>query len=271
MPELPEVETTLRGIDPHLSGRCIAAVRVRQPQLRYRVPENLSQQLVGERITGVTRRSKYLLVGVADGALMLHLGMSGSLRIVPADAPPGVHDHFDLVLDSGQALRLNDPRRFGLVLWAPMPVADHRLLATLGPEPLGPDFHGAHLYRLSRGRRASVKSFIMDSHIVVGVGNIYASESLHLAGIHPTRPAGRISPARYQRLAGAIREVLEAAIIQGGTTLRNFTNGEGKPGYFRQHLRVYGRAGEPCAGCGQPIRQRVIGQRASYFCHICQK
>lgn len=272
MPELPEVETTRRGIEPHLTDRRITAVTVRQPVLRYPVTPDLAGMLCGRRITAVRRRAKYLLLhaGSAD-ALIIHLGMSGSLRLVSVDTAAGKHDHFDLVLDNGHILRLNDPRRFGLVLWATAPVEAHPLLAGLGPEPLTEGFDGDYLYRRSRGRRGAVKTFVMDSAIVVGVGNIYASEALHMAGIHPSRPAGRISRARYQRLATAVQEVLSRAIEQGGTTLRNFTNGDGKPGYFRQHLHVYARAGEPCPECGEPIRARVIGQRSSFFCGRCQR
>jgi formamidopyrimidine-DNA glycosylase len=271
MPELPEVETTRRGIEPWVRGRRVARVTVRQPRLRRPVSRALASALTGETIDSVERRAKYLLLGTAAGTAILHLGMSGSLRICRPAPAPGPHDHVDLELDDGRVLRFTDPRRFGLLLWTRADPLDHPLLARLGPEPLGEAFGGAHLHALSRGRRTAVKNFIMDGRIVVGVGNIYASESLHRAGIHPLRAAGRVSAARYDRLAGCIREVLAEAIAAGGTTLRDFTGGDGRPGYFAHHLNVYGHAGEPCPGCGAPIRQRVIGQRASYFCPGCQR
>ena len=271
MPELPEVETTRRGIAPHLLGRTIARVIVREPRLRWPVPPEFSANLEAQAIERVERRGKYLLLGNALGFALLHLGMSGSLRILPASTPPGRHEHLDLLLDDGLCLRLTDPRRFGAALWAgPEPHA-HPLLAHLGPEPLGPGFTAGGLAARAAGRSQAVKSFIMDSHVVVGVGNIYASESLHRAGIHPLRAANRVSGARYAKLVEVVREVLEEAIGHGGTTLRDFTRDDGKPGYFRNKLRVYDRAGEPCA-CGRgEIRQLVIGQRASYFCPHCQR
>jgi formamidopyrimidine-DNA glycosylase len=275
MPELPEVETTLRGIRPHLDGRRIARLTVREPRLRLPVPPELPDRLAGRRIDGLQRRAKYLLMAIDGGTLILHLGMSGSLRVVGADSPPGSHDHLDLVLEDGHALRLRDPRRFGLVAWSPEPPelaqTRHPLLAGLGPEPLGPDFDGDHLYRTSRGRRVAVKHFLMDGAVVVGVGNIYASESLFRAGIHPGRPARSIGRARYGRLAAAVRTVLTAAIAEGGTSLRDFVQEDGSPGYFAVNLRVYGRTGAPCPGCGEPIRQRRIGQRSSFYCPRCQR
>jgi formamidopyrimidine-DNA glycosylase len=271
MPELPEVETTRRGIEPWVIGRRVAGVTVREPRLRRPVSPQLAAALTGQRIRSVGRRAKYLLLGTPAGTAILHLGMSGSLRICRPAPPPGAHDHIDLEFEDGRVLRFTDPRRFGLMVWTRADPLRHPLLARLGPEPLGDDFDGGHLYLLSRRRRAAVKSFIMDGRIVVGVGNIYASESLHRAGIHPLRAAGRISAARYDRLAGCIREVLGEAIEAGGTTLRDFTGGDGRPGYFAHHLSVYGHAGEPCPACGRPIRQRVIGQRASYFCVGCQR
>jgi formamidopyrimidine-DNA glycosylase len=231
--------------------------------------------VAGRRILGLGRRAKYLLIELEGGTLILHLGMSGSLRVLPADSPPAKHDHLDLVLSDGQCLRLRDPRRFGLLAWTPDPAAIaerlHPLLKDLGPEPLGETFDGDHLHRESRHRRVAVKSFLMDGHVVVGVGNIYASESLFLAGIHPARPCHRISLERYRRLAAAIRSVLGASIAQGGTSLRDFVQEDGSPGYFAQSLKVYGRAGEPCPSCGDPVRQRRIGQRSSFYCPCCQR
>ena len=275
MPELPEVETTLRGIRPHLAGRRIAGVTVREPRLRLPVPADLPERLSGHTIDALQRRAKYLLLGIDGGTLIIHLGMSGSLRVVGADSAPGTHDHLDLVLEDGRALRLRDPRRFGLVVWSPDPpglaLERHPLLRDLGPEPLGPGFDGEMLYRKSRGRRVAVKHFLMDGAVVVGVGNIYASESLFRAGIHPGRPAGSVGRERYGRLAAAVREVLTAAIAEGGTSLRDFVQEDGSPGYFAVNLRVYGRTGEPCPGCGEPIRQRRIGQRSSFYCPRCQR
>jgi len=271
MPELPEVETTRRGIEPLLLGRTVDRVVVHDPRLRWPVPATLARALAGRRVEGVRRRAKYLLIETAGGALIMHLGMSGSLRVLGRDAPAGPHDRVDLVLSSGRALRLRDPRRFGAVLWTEDDPAGHPLLARLGPEPLDPGFDGAWLHARARGRRAAVKSFLMDGHIVVGVGNIYASEALHLAGVHPSRAAGRISRPRYERVAEAVRAVLEDAITEGGTTLRDFTRSDGTPGYFRTRLRVYGRAGEPCPACAAPVRRRVIGQRSTFYCPRCQR
>lgn len=271
MPELPEVETSRRGIAPLLTGRRITAVCVRQPRLRWPIPAELSHRLPGRRIDEIGRRGKYLLLGCGGGTLILHLGMSGSLRVLDFSSPPGPHDHFDLVLDEGRCLRLRDPRRFGAVVWTEQPPEQHPLLANLGPEPLGPEFNAETLYRLSRTRRSPVKAFIMDSSVVVGVGNIYANESLFMAGIHPQRAANRIALARYEKLVGAIRQVLAKAIEAGGTTLRDFRQEDGRPGYFAQSLQVYGRAGEPCPQCYHPLQQRRIGQRSSFFCTACQK
>jgi formamidopyrimidine-DNA glycosylase len=270
MPELPEVETTRRGIAPLLEGRHLEGLRVRERRLRWPVPEGLEEQVAGALVQAVERRAKYLLLRLEAGTLILHLGMSGSLRVLPAATPPQVHDHLDLILAGGVCLRLRDPRRFGSLIWCIGPTEGHPLLRDLGPEPLGSDFHADYLARMAFGRRVPVKSLIMDSRVVAGVGNIYASESLFVAGIHPQRACGRISPDRYGRLAEAIRRVLEEAIAQGGTTLRDFSQADGNPGYFSLSLRVYGRAGEPCPGCGGPIRQRRIAQRSSYFCPRCQ-
>lgn len=271
MPELPEVETTRRGIAPHLVGRRVTGLVVRERRLRWPVPPALDRALPGQIIEGVRRRAKYLLLDTAAGTAILHLGMSGSLRIVPSDTPPGKHDHVDILLDSGRCLRLTDPRRFGALLWTTQPVETHELLAELGPEPLSAALDGSYLFTAARGRKVAVKHFIMDGHIVVGVGNIYANEALFMAGIHPTRCAGRISRERYAALADAIKQVLAASIEMGGTTLRDFVGGDGKPGYFKQTLRVYDRLGEPCRQCGAPIRGKRIGQRSSFYCVNCQR
>jgi formamidopyrimidine-DNA glycosylase len=270
MPELPEVETTRRGIEPHLVGQRVGRVLVRDRRLRWPVPEDLDVRLSGQRIEAVERRAKYLLIKAEAGTLIVHLGMSGSLRLVDATQPVGKHDHVDILLESGQALRYTDPRRFGAMLWSEEPLA-HVLLASLGPEPLGGDFDGDRLYRLSRGRSMAVKPFIMDNAVVVGVGNIYASEALFAAGIDPRRPAGSISRARYLKLGEEIRRILAMAIERGGTTLRDFVGGDGKPGYFQQELFVYGRAGEFCKSCGSTLREIRLGQRASVYCSRCQR
>ncbi|MEQ6918586.1 bifunctional DNA-formamidopyrimidine glycosylase/DNA-(apurinic or apyrimidinic site) lyase [Halomonas aquatica] len=277
MPELPEVETTRRGIAPHVEGREITEVIVRQARLRVPVPADLVERLVGARIGALSRRAKYLLVpltaperGGSVGTLLWHLGMSGSLRLARLGELPKKHDHVDLVLDDGGILRYHDPRRFGFVDWLVDGIEQDPRLARLGPEPLSDAFDGARLFALSRGRRLSVKPFLMDNAVVVGVGNIYAAEALFLAGIDPRRAAGRISLERYDRLAAAIREVLAAAITQGGTTLRDFVGGTGEPGYFKQRLNVYGRDGKPCRRCGAELRLVTLGQRASVFCGHCQ-
>jgi formamidopyrimidine-DNA glycosylase len=271
MPELPEVETVRRGIEPHVTGRRITAVRVRERRLRWPVPRLVEQALPGRTIVAVARRGKYLLLDAGTGHLLIHLGMSGSLRVLPGAVPPQRHDHIDIELDSGACLRFRDPRRFGSVLFTRGPPERHRLLRALGPEPLSSGFTGGYLYDSSRGRRAAAKSFIMDSRIVVGVGNIYASEALHRAGIHPARAAGRIGAERYDALAEAVRATLRDAIERGGSTLRDFTDENGNPGYFVQELKVYDREGLACRQCGRPIRRRVIGQRASYYCTACQR
>lgn len=275
MPELPEVETTRRGIAPYLEGREIAEVIVRQRRLRVPVPAGFEEALVGRRVGELGRRAKYLLIPLSDEqagprSLLWHLGMSGSLRIARVGDLPKKHDHVDVVLGDGAILRYHDPRRFGFVDWLQGGVRDDPRLARLGPEPLSPDFDGARLYRLSKGRRLAIKPFLMDNAVVVGVGNIYAAEALFLAGIDPRRAAGRVSRERYERLAAAIREVLAAAITQGGTTLRDFVSGTGEPGYFAQRLNVYGRAGQPCRRCGGELRLITLGQRASVFCPRCQ-
>jgi formamidopyrimidine-DNA glycosylase len=270
MPELPEVETTRRGIEPHLVGHRVVALTIRQPRLRWPIPPAVRRLLPGQRIEGVERRAKYLLAHTASGSALLHLGMSGSLRILDAATPPGVHDHFDWRLDSGRILRYTDPRRFGCLLWQ-KPGTIHPLLADLGPEPLGADLSGVYLWTMSHGRSAAVKLFLMDQHVVVGVGNIYASEVLFAAGIHPRRAAGAVSLARYARLADEVKRILAYAIARGGTTLRDFLRPDGEPGYFEQELFVYGRAGEPCKVCATPIKASVLGQRSTFYCPTCQR
>ncbi len=270
MPELPEVETTRRGVEPYSLGRRVVRVDVREPRLRWPVPEELPVRLAGQRIDSVERRAKYLLFTTAAGRLMVHLGMSGSLRVVDQSEPPAYHDHLDIVLDDGRALRYNDPRRFGSCLWLE-PGEQHMLLAGLGPEPLGDEFDGDLLYRRSRGSKRAVKQLIMDGKVVVGVGNIYANEALFLAGIRPDRAAGRISRERYRRLADHIKQVLTSAIEQGGTTLRDFVGGDGKPGYFAQRLYVYGRENKPCKRCGKILKKSTLGQRTTVYCVACQR
>jgi len=270
MPELPEVETTRRGIEPHALGQDIVALVVRESRLRWPIPPDLPDKLPGLAVVAVRRRGKYLLLDTAAGCLILHLGMSGSLRVCDPALPPRKHDHFDLVLGNGLCLRFHDPRRFGCLLWTEADPRAHPLLAALGPEPLEADFSGAYLHWRAERRNTAVKAFLMDSHVVVGVGNIYANEALFMAGLLPTRAAGRVSLAGYERLAAAVREVLAASIAQGGTTLRDFVNEAGHPGYFQQTLRVYGRAGEPCRACAAPVRLERLGQRATYWCPTCQ-
>jgi len=283
MPELPEVETTRAGLAPHLVGRRVLAATLRRRDLRWPIAPEVDAVLPGQRILAVRRRAKYLLLDTGAGSALLHLGMSGSLRVLPADTPLRAHDHVDLALEAdndrpaGNVLRFNDPRRFGCLLWQ-APGTTHPLLAGLGPEPLpgdigdaGPSFDGDYLFSRSRGRSAPIKTFLMDQRIVVGVGNIYAAEALFAAGIAPQRAAGEVSRARYARLAEAVTAILGHAIARGGTTLRDFISPDGAPGYFEQELWVYGRGGEPCRRCGRPLRQALIGQRASVWCGHCQR
>jgi len=269
MPELPEVETTRRGIAPRITGRKVTGIIVREPRLRWPVPKRLAREIKGATIDAVARRGKYLLLETAAGTVLLHLGMSGSLRIVAAGTPPGKHDHVDIVF-GGFALRLTDPRRFGSIHWTRRPPEQHKLLRDLGPEPLGNDFSGEYLYKKSRQRKVGIKQFIMNSHIVVGIGNIYACEALYMAGINPRCAAGRISKKKYRLLAEVIREVLNDSIAVGGTTLRDFVDSNGKPGWFKLELNIYGRGGEPCISCRQPIREIRQGQRATFYCPKCQ-
>lgn len=270
MPELPEVETTRRGIAPHLVGQRVTRVLVRDGRLRWPIPEDLDVRLSGQRIVSVERRAKYLLINAEVGTLISHLGMSGNLRLVPQGAPVGKHEHVDIELESGFSLRYTDPRRFGAMLWSQDPL-NHALLAQLGPEPLTDLFDAERLYQRSRGRVMAVKPFIMDNAVVVGVGNIYATEALFAAGIDPRRAAGGISRARYVKLVVEIKRVLAAAIERGGTTLRDFIGGDGQPGYFQQELFAYGRGGQPCKACGSTLREVKLGQRASVYCPRCQR
>ncbi len=271
MPELPEVETTRRGLAPLVEGRTIERVDVRFPMLRWPVAEQLPG-LAGRPVEALQRRAKWLLWRFDHGTLLWHLGMSGSFRAWADPPPPGPHDHVDITVRDGRTLRYTDPRRFGAALWQPGddPFV-HPRLSALGPEPLSDAFDGDHLWRASRGRRGAVKSFLMDNAVVVGVGNIYATEALFEARIHPKRAAGRISRARYARLADTVRETLARAIEVGGTSLRDFTVGDGTPGYFGQELQVYGKAGEPCPRCGASLKSALIGQRTTVWCSDCQR
>ena len=269
MPELPEVETTRRGISRHVAGKRITGIIVYQRQLRWPVPRNLNRLLRNQQIKSVKRRAKYLLFETDSGHLIVHLGMSGSLRIVTGSAPAQKHDHVDFVLGS-RILRFHDPRRFGSILWTRQDPLQHKLLQGLGPEPFSDAFNGRYLHSRAASRKANVKSFIMNSCIVAGVGNIYASEALFLSGIHPQRAANRISLPRYEKLADSVKKVLGTAIDSGGTTLRDFVREDGKPGYFAHKLNVYNRRGEPCPVCKKPIQVRILGQRSSFFCSQCQ-
>jgi formamidopyrimidine-DNA glycosylase len=277
MPELPEVEVTRRGVAPHIEGRVVEQVVARREGLRWPFPPGLGELLAGKRILHTGRRGKYLLIGFEHGTLILHLGMSGHLRVLPPGIEPRKHDHFDLVVngpEGRQVLRLHDPRRFGAVLWHGKDegeLGEHMLLRGLGVEPLGEEFSGALLHRATRRRSAPIKQVLLAGDIVVGVGNIYACESLFRAGISPKTAASRISRARYDRLAEAIREVLAAAIVQGGSTLRDFIAVNGQSGYFQQTYFVYDRAGVPCRNCGAPVRQIKQGQRSTFYCAQCQR
>ncbi|MDF1831515.1 MAG: bifunctional DNA-formamidopyrimidine glycosylase/DNA-(apurinic or apyrimidinic site) lyase [Porticoccaceae bacterium] len=271
MPELPEVETTLRGIRPYLLKQKIQEVVVRQASLRWPIPQDLPALLLKAPVEEVRRRGKYLLLKLPHGHLMVHLGMSGSLSLTAVGTAASKHDHVDIVLESGWILRYNDPRRFGCMLWIGGEPFEHPLLANLGPEPLGNLFDDSYLYQRSRRKSLPVKSFLMDSKIVVGVGNIYANEALFRSGIHPLRKANRISKNRYGRLSVIVREVLAAAIEQGGTTLRDFVGGDGKPGYFKQELQVYGRGGQACMACSAILKEVRLGQRSTVYCPNCQR
>lgn len=269
MPELPEVETTLRGIKPHILGQKVQQIIVRHPRLRWPIPMNLEQTLAGQILQRLHRRGKYLLLQFEAETLILHLGMSGHLCIFKAQEPPKKHDHLDIIFGNGYCLRLNDPRRFGAILLSDNP-KKHPLLSTLGPEPLTEKFNSAYLWQRAQNKKTPLKSFIMDSKIVVGVGNIYATEALFMARIFPKKPAGEVTRAQYQRLVTAIKTVLSKAINHGGTTLRNFLHGEGKPGYFSLELKVYGKDGKPCPRCQAPLECMTIAQRSTVYCPNCQ-
>ena len=269
MPELPEVEVSRLGISPWLINHKITDVIVRDKRLRWPVPEEI-KTATGRTVVDVRRRAKYLLIDVGNADIVLHLGMSGKLRVIDKDTPVIKHDHIDIVLDSGKCLRFNDPRRFGACLWQPKG-DELPQFRKLGPEPLTDAFDSERLHVLSRGRKSPVKSFIMDNDVVVGVGNIYANEALFMAGIDPRRAAGRVSASRYAALTDAIKAVLQKAITEGGTTLKDFAQSDGNPGYFAQHLNVYGKAGKACGRCGGVIKSKVIGQRNTFFCIGCQR
>jgi len=272
MPELPEVETTRQGISPHIQGRSVSSVIIRHHQLRWPIDPQLPTYLQRKKLLSVERRGKYLLLAFRHGHLLIHLGMSGSLRIVnPTIEPPQKHDHVDIIFSGNQCLRFHDPRRFGSILWTREPPNTHSLLARLGPEPLSDDFSAEYLFNASRKRKKEVKTLIMDSHIVVGVGNIYANESLFTSGIRPTKIASQLTRQQCERWVTNIKAVLQRSITQGGTTLRDFVGGDGKPGYFAQQLNVYGRGGQPCVQCARPLKEIRQAQRTTVYCSYCQK
>lgn len=270
MPELPEVETTLRGISPHILNKKITQLIIRQPQLRWPVTPGLSGMIMGKKIRSTYRRGKYLLLSVADGHLLIHLGMSGSLRIVAANEPPLFHDHIDLCFGK-ISLRYSDPRRFGCWLWFEGNPEEYKLLKDLGPEPLTENFHADYLWQKSRGRSKTLKEFIMDNHVVVGVGNIYANESLFMSGIKPIRKTSTLTKKEAELWVEKIRFVLQRSIDQGGTTLRDFVGGDGEPGYFQQQLLVYGRGDQTCVNCAKPLKEIRLGNRSTVYCVNCQK
>ena len=271
MPELPEVETTRRGVDPHVVGRRIVSLAMHEPRLRWRVPDSLAGEVAGQRVRKTGRRAKYLLIELESGTLLLHLGMSGSLRVLPAETPRLLHDHFDLFLDSGVTLRFNDPRRFGSLHYTTGKLDEHPLLKRLAPEPLDDAFNAEYLWRITRKRRVPIKQLLMNSTLVVGVGNIYASEALFRARIRPTRSARSLKRPEVAKLARAVKAVLTMAIRVGGTTLRDYVGADGNPGYFKQKLYVYERAKKPCRVCKKPVRQLTQGQRSTYYCPTCQQ
>jgi formamidopyrimidine-DNA glycosylase len=271
MPELPEVETTLRGIEPHIQGQLITNVILRRPDLRFPLPIDLESIITGQHIVSLSRRAKYLLLHLETGTLILHLGMSGKLKIISRNYQPSKHDHVDIWFKNGKGLTFNDPRRFGALLWTETAPEQHPLLASLGPEPLTKAFNGIYLWQRAQGRKTSIKNFIMDSHTVAGVGNIYAAEALFLAGIRPQKAAGKVTRDDYDQLADAIKKILKQAIKKGGTTLRDFLDPNGATGYFSIELNVYGRGGEPCFQCGRRLKSDVIGQRSTVYCAHCQR
>lgn len=269
MPELPEVETTLRGIQPHIIGTPIIDVQLRHTQLRWKIPQDLLYYIKDKKVTSIDRRAKYLLLNFDSGTLLIHLGMSGNLRICPLGSPAQKHDHADFIFPDC-LLRFTDPRRFGAILWLGLQPELSPLLCKLGPEPLSEEFNSQYLYMLAKGRKLPVKQFIMDQKIVTGVGNIYATEALFMAGIHPNRSAGNISQKRYKILEDCIKDILQQAIQQGGTTLKDFVGGDGKPGYFQQTLHVYGKAGEQCPCCQTPLKTIKLAARTTVYCPKCQ-
>ncbi len=279
MPELPEVETTLNGLRPSLLGARIARLVVRERRLRWPVEARLESKVRGRTVTAMRRRGKYMVINLDRGGLLMHLGMSGSFRVLAKETAaatglglkPEPHDHYDLITDRGRIIRYRDPRRFGCLLWAAGDPMTHARIRALGVEPLEPSFNGAHLHRAARGRRLAVKSLLMDGRVVVGIGNIYASEALFDAGIHPLRGCHRVSEQRYRRLAESVQKILSAAILRGGSTIRDFAGADGQPGYFEQELMVYGREDEPCRGCGVRIRNVTVGQRSTFYCPRCQR
>ncbi len=271
MPELPEVETTINGIKPFILQQKIVDIVIRQKKLRWPIPNDLLSQLSGKKVQQIERRGKYILIIFSHGTLILHLGMSGSLRIVDPELPPKKHDHVDIIFSNRQCLRFTDPRRFGAVLWTTEDAMQHPLLAHLGPEPLSAAFTPTYLWRKAQGRKVALKTFIMDGRVVVGVGNIYACEALFMAGIHPQKAATKIRLADYEKLVAAIQQVLAAAIRKGGTTLKDFVNSDGKKGYFKVHLKVYGRGGKPCLQCDTTLKELRLSQRSTVFCPRCQR
>jgi formamidopyrimidine-DNA glycosylase len=271
MPELPEVETTLRGISAYVLHSPIIQVTIRNAQLRWPVPDDLSEQLEQQTINSIRRRAKYLLLNTSTGTLILHLGMSGSLRIVTHNSSYEKHDHVEFCFANGHCLRLKDPRRFGAVLWTNKPINEHRLLSHLGPEPLSKEFNGHYLFQLSRNKKMTIKQFLMNNKIVVGIGNIYASEALFASGIDPRRVAGKISQLRYQKLCLHSKNILQQAILKGGTTLKDFVDATGQAGYFQQHLMVYGRKGKACYQCQKTLQEIKLGGRSTVYCHHCQR
>lgn len=270
MPELPEVETTLRGIEPHIIQQAVTAVDIRHPRLRWPIPKDLLN-LTGQSLINLSRRNKYLLFTFPTGTMILHLGMSGRLRVLSEPSTPQIHDHVDIHFANHHFLRFTDPRRFGALLWTVDDPLTHPLLANIGPEPLTSAFNAAYLMKRAKGRSIAVKSFIMDGKVVAGVGNIYATEALFAAGIHPERPAGQVSLTEFETLVPIVKRILRAAIKQGGTTLKDFTQSDGSPGYFSIQLNVYGKAGKPCPNCKTALISIRLGQRGTVFCRKCQK
>lgn len=271
MPELPEVETTRNGIAPHIEGKIVRDAFIRNPNLRWPIPSDLIDNIKGKKLLSVSRRGKYLILYFKHGTALWHLGMSGNLRIVDANTAPGKHDHVDWVFNQKCCLRFNDPRRFGSLLWTEEDPLDHKLLKSLGPEPLSEDFNTDYLFKASRKKNKALKTWVMDSKVVVGVGNIYANEALFYSGLNPLKTTGTITKKQCNVLCENIKQVLSAAIEQGGTTLKDFVGGDGKPGYFAQKLVVYGRGEQPCINCQKPLSEFRINQRATVFCSTCQK